>query len=214
MGIFQRLYEAFAKPPEPGTDAGHLQPFLQRHPPSAGLTLASPDQLARYAGHLPAPLLALWRQHGFGFYGQGLVQLIDPDVYRDNLWGWLMRDEPDMDRLPIALSAMGTIFYYRRLSEDGDEDVSFLNPHTSETGCTVWSLERFFNEWLGEDDNLADHLHAGQLDALVARAGALERDEMYFHEPALRLGGDGSVAHVARGRASVHLDFLLRLVLD
>ncbi|MDR7333100.1 GAD-like domain-containing protein [Roseateles asaccharophilus] len=208
MGIFQRLYDRFGKPSAP---AAELQPFLQRHPPSAGLTPATADQLARYADHLPAPLLALWQQHGFGFYGQRLVQLIDPDVYRDNLWGWLMRDEPDMDRLPIALSAMGTIFYYRKLSEDGDEDVSFLNPHTSESGCTVWSLAQFFNEWLGEADNLADYLHAKELDAMAARAGPLARDQMYFHEPALRLGGDGSLAHIARGSAPVHLDLLLQL---
>lgn len=211
MGIFQRLYDAFNKAPEPAADVASLQPFLQRHPPSAGLTPATPAQLARYAGHLPAPLLALWQRHGFGFYGRGLIQLIDPDVYRDNLWGWLMRDEPDMDRLPIALSAMGTIFYYRKLSEDGDEDVSFLNPHTSESGCAVWSLEQFFNEWLGENDNLTDQLHANEFDAMAAQAGPLARDEMYFHEPALRLGGDGRLAHIARGSAPVHLDLLLQL---
>jgi hypothetical protein len=155
----------------------------------------------------------LWRDHGFGFYGRGLVQLIDPDVYSENLWGWLMRDEPDMERLPIALSAMGTIFYYRRLSDDGDEDVSFLNPHRSESGCTVWSLEQFFNDWLGEPDNLTDYLHAEQFDALAAHAGPLQPDEMYFHEPALRLGGDGSLAHIARGSAPLHLNLLLELAL-
>lgn len=190
-----------------------LNPFLQRHPATTGLKPATPDQLERYAAHLPAALLALWRDHGFGFYGNGLVQLIDPDLYRDNLWGWLMRDEPDMERLPVALSAMGTIFYYRRLSDDGDEDVSFLDPHRSEGGCTVWSLEQFFNEWLSEDDNLADYLHSQQLDALVARAGVLERDQMYFHEPALRLGGDGGLAGIARGSAPVHLNLLLELAL-
>ena len=191
-----------------------LSPFLQRHPATAGLQPATADQLARYAEHLPAPLLELWRSHGFCFYGQGLVQLIDPDVYSDNLWGWLMRDEPDMERLPIALSALGNVFYYRKLSDDGEEDVAFLNPHTSEGGGTVWSLEQFFNDWLCEDENLVDHLHAGQFDALVARAGALERDQMYFHQPALRLGGDGRLAHVARGSAPVHLAFLLELALE
>jgi hypothetical protein len=191
-----------------------LAPFLHKHPPTPGLVPATAEQLARYDGHLPAALLALWRQHGFGFYGGGLVQLIDPDLYRDNLWGWLMREEPDMDRLPIALSAMGTIFYYRRLSDDGDEDVSFINPHTSETGCAVWSLENFFNEWLTDDETLADHLHAAQFDALVARAGPLARDEMYFHEPALRLGGDGSLERIARGSAPVHLGLLLELALE
>lgn len=212
MGIFQRLYQAFGN--APAAELIALQPFLKRHPPTADLQRATPDQLGRYAAHLPAPLLALWQQHGFGFYGQGLVQLIDPDLYRDNLWGWLMRDEPDMDRLPIALSAMGTVFYYRKLSDDGDEDVSYLDPHTSDTGCAVWSLAQFFNEWLADDGNLADHLHAHQFDALVAQAGPLARDEMYFHEPALRLGGDGSPAHVARGSAPVHLDFLLQLVVN
>lgn len=191
-----------------------LRPFLQRHPAPAGLPRASADQLQRYAGHLPAPLLALWQQHGFGFYGEGLVQLIDPDVYRDNLWGWLMRDEPDMERLPIALSAMGTIFYYRKLSDDGDEDVSFINPHTSETGCAVWSLAQFFNEWLVDDDTLRDALHAESFAAMAAHAGPLARDEMYFPEPALRLGGDLDPQHIARGSAPVHLDFLLQLVLD
>jgi hypothetical protein len=190
-----------------------LSPFLQRHPATADLRPATADQLARYAEHLPGALLALWKQHGFGFYGQGLVQLIDPDIYSENLWGWLMRDEPDMERLPIALSAMGTIFYYRKLSDDGDEDVSFLNPHTSEGGCTVWSLAQFFNEWLGEEDNLVDYLHAEQFDALVAKAGALQSNEMYFHEPALRLGGSGSVDEIARGSAPVHLNLLLELAL-
>lgn len=190
-----------------------LAPFLQQHPPRPGLTPATAEQLARYDGHLPASLLALWRRHGFGFYGRGLVQLIDPDLYRDNLWGWLMRDEPDMDRLPIALSALGTIFYYRRLSDAGDEDVSFLNPHTSEAGCAVWSLDQFFNEWLCDDETLKDHLHAEDFDAMVAQAGPLARDEMYFHEPALRLGGDGSLARIARGSAPVHLGLLLELAL-
>jgi len=190
-----------------------LTPFLQRHPPTAGLKKATAEQLTRYAEHLPAPLLALWRDHGFGFYGNGLVQLIDPDIYSENLWGWLMRDEPDMERLPIALSTMGTIFYYRRLNDDGDEDVSFLDPHRSAGGCTVWSLEQFFNEWLGEPDNLTDYLHAEQIDALAAHAGPLQSNEMYFHVPALRLGGDGSLAHIARGSAPVHLNVLLELAL-
>ncbi len=216
MQPFQRLMKALGLMNEPAAEAvatPGLAPFLQRHPPAAGVKPATAEQLARYADHLPAPLLALWRQHGFGFYGRGLIQLIDPDLYSENLWGWLMRDEPDMERLPIALSAMGTLFYYRRLSEDGDEDVSFLNPHTSESGCTVWSLEQFFNEWLDDPDNQVDHLHAETLDAMVAKAGVLERDQMYFHEPALRLGGDGRLDGIARGSAPVHLGLLLDLAL-
>ena len=91
--------------------------------------------------------------------------------------------------------------------------MSFLNPHTSEGGCTVWSLAQFFNEWLSEEDNLVDFLHAEQFDALVAKAGALQPNEMYFHEPALRLGGNANLDAIARGSAPVHLNLLLELAL-
>lgn len=190
-----------------------LTAFLKQHPPTPGLKSATAEQLARYAEHLPAALLELWQQHGFGFYGRGLVQLIDPDLYRDNLWGWLMRDEPDLERLPIALSPLGTVFYYRRLSDDGDEDVSYLNPHTSTTGCAAWSLSDFFNDWLTEPENLSDLMQADELDALVRQAGPLQANEMYFHEPALRLGGEGELTGICRGSAPVHLDLLLQLAL-
>lgn len=54
-----------------------------------------------------------------------------------------MKDQPDMTRLPIAISAFGLVFYYRLLSEDGDEDVSFIDPHNSDIGVTAWSLTDF-----------------------------------------------------------------------
>lgn len=190
-----------------------LQPFIDRHAPGLHLEKADPSKLARYRGHLPPALLELWTDYGFGLYGNGLIQLIDPDRYRQNLWGWLMRGEADLTRLPIAMSAFGTIFYYRRLSDEGDEDVSFLDPHTSESGDLTWSLEEFFNGWCCDDGVISDFLDAGMVKDVAIEKGALENDQMYFFVPALRLGGERAVRCVERGDAAVHLDLLLQMAL-
>jgi hypothetical protein len=68
-----------------------LQPFIDRHAPGPHLEKADRSKLDRYRGHLPPALLELWAAYGFGLYGNGLIQLIDTDRYRQNLWGWLMR---------------------------------------------------------------------------------------------------------------------------
>ena len=191
-----------------------LQAFVDRYIPGAALIKATPDQLQRYRAHLPEPLLELWQTHGFGFYGNGLLQLIDPDRYRDNLWGWLMRDEPDMERLPIALGAFGEVFYYRKLSDDGDEDISYLDPHTSEADCLIWSLPNFFNQWCCDDENIATLLQPERVRQSAQASGPLAENEMYYFVPALRLGGSGAIDTVARGDAAVQLDLLLQLALD
>lgn len=190
-----------------------LQKFIETHQPGRNLEKADPEKVSRYNPYLPKCLLELWTQYGYGLYGGGLIQLIDPDIYRENLWGWLMREEEDMDRLPIALSAFGDVFYYRRLSENGDEDISFLDPHTSEGGDIVWSLEDFFNDWCCNEEAISDFLNAAMLRESIAAKGDLENNQIYFFVPALRLGGQRSASTVDRGEALVHLDFLLQLAL-
>ena len=191
-----------------------LQSFLDRHRPDKALEKASAEHVNKYRGHLPEALLELWQTHGFGFYGDGLIQLIDPDRYRDNLWGWLMREEPDMERLPIALGAFGEVFYYRKLSDDGDEDVSYLNPHTSEGDCLIWSLPDFFNQWCCDNENIATLLQPDRVRQAAQTQGPLADNEIYYFVPALRLGGSGGMNTVARGDAAVQLDLLLHLALD
>ena len=43
-----------------------------------GEQLTAAETLDRFRDRLPAELLALWREHGFGNYGDGLIKVIDP----------------------------------------------------------------------------------------------------------------------------------------
>ena len=119
-----------------------------------------------------------------------------------------------MSRLPIAISAFGDIFYYRKLSEGADEDISFVDPHTSQGGDVVWSLEDFFNEWCCNEETISDFLNPPLLREAVSAKGNLENDEMFFFVPALRLGGKRIATNIDRGDSVSHLNLLLRLALE
>ena len=195
-----------------------LQAFLDCFPPDqgadAGVLPASADLLERFRGMLPDSLLRLWAGPGLGWYGDGLIQIVNPLEYLGTLAGWLTRDLSDLSRVPVALTAFGKLIYYRRLGEDA-QDVSVLDPHRPGSGAEVlaWSLDDSFNEVLCDAEVQADMLDQELAGQAALKLGRLEPGEMFFHVPALMLGGSDDLQSVAKGDALVHLDFLLQLAL-
>ena len=191
-----------------------LQTFINKFSVDQAGNTVSFETVKKYQAYLPEALLELWQNHGFGFYGNGLLQIINPELYQDVLWSWLMKDQPDMTRLPIAISAFGLVFYYRLLSEDGDEDVSFIDPHNSDIGVTAWSLTDFFNDWICDDEIIEQFLEKSALAKAQTQYGKLTDNQMYCYLPALRLGGRASDLNLDKGDAATHLDFLYQLAVN
>lgn len=187
-----------------------LQRFIDRYKPENAERVSAIESSA-YADALPSCLLELWDRHGFGLYGDGLLQIIHPDHYLRNLWGWI-NQENNHDRLPIALSSFGTIFYYRKLSES-DHDIAYINPHTSQSGVLSWDAVSFFNDILPMDEVREQILDINMHETARTTLGPLHADEMYAFAPALRLGGSPSPKHIITCDAKVHLDILLQLAL-
>lgn len=191
-----------------------LQRFVDAYPPGSGVQKADDGLITRYSGLVPDSLLALWQNVGFGSYGGGLVQIVNPDAWRSLLHRWLLLEEDDPTRIPIAISAFGRVFYYRRLSDEGDEDVCSLDPHRSDLDVIVWSLNEFFNDFLCEPACANDSLQVPAFQAAVTRHGPLDDGQMFTYVPALRLGGSESTERLEKEDAFVHLEFLLQLALS
>jgi hypothetical protein len=187
-----------------------LEPFVTKHPPGKDVRVADLALVAAYRGVLPDALLELWTDVGLGRYGGGLIQLVDPRAFEDVLAGWLMRPAPSPDRVPVAISAFGRVFYYRKLP-NGAEDVAFLEPHDRLSGVLEWSLEGSFNGVLTDDEAVAELLEPDLYAACTARLGALEDNEIFYPVPALALGGTWDAAAMGKGDARVHLELLLQL---
>lgn len=67
-----------------------LSKFIEIFPPGDNLIKPTAQKISKYENILPDSILALWADYGFGNYGNGLIKIIDPELYADNLWGWLM----------------------------------------------------------------------------------------------------------------------------
>lgn len=186
-----------------------LQKFIDECAPGVRVN-ADECVIQKYATLLPLHIIELWRRYGFGFYGTNGLQVINPDLYLQNLWGWLGQEE-NYNRIPIALSAFGTIFYYRKLSGD-DHDISYINPHNSFSGVLSWDVGSFFNDLVLNRDVQNELLDAALLSELSTTAEALQVGEIYSFFPALRLGGAKEKAYVKKCDALVQLDFLLQLL--
>ena len=195
-----------------------LNKFIENHLPSQNLEKASKSILEKYKNLVPESLLELWREYGFGFYGNGFLNLINPDDYHETLCNWLMRDL-DNERIPIMITAFGTIIYYRMLGADDDgtiiaEDVAFIEPNYSDTGVLSWTLDSFFNEYLIDLENSKSFYFQENFERAKKLYGNCKTNEMYFFVPALRLGGNEKVENIDKGNALVHLEILLQLALD
>lgn len=208
-----------------------IQKFLEIYPKNETFPV-SDEIIERYVNVFPEILLKFWKEHGFGTYGNGLIQFINPDEYRETLNMWLMRAD-DGTRIPFAISAFGNVFYWRHIynpnpNEFAPEqwvfDVSYFNPHNSQTGLCAYTMGEFFGEYLTDEEivyelkwpnyfseNREENDNPNLFDPVLQKLGILRQNEMYFFVPALRLGGIDDVQYTEKGDARVHLDFLFQL---
>lgn len=162
-----------------------LRQFIKKHPPSRQLRPADKALLAAYQGILPEPLLALWRRKGLGLYGSRQIALIDPSQWQPVLDRWIVSPADAAQRIPIALSPFGVLFYYRRLSPDA-EDVACLDPVSKATQVLSWSLTDFFNAALCNDEVLDALIPVDMLQVARDSCGALAAGQVYQVDETLR----------------------------
>ena len=185
-----------------------LQAFIEKHQPGKDLQKAAQFKSDQYATRLPVSILELWRDYGFGSYSNGLIRLIDPEIYNETLYTWLGKKNDK--RIPIALSAFGELFYYRDLGS-GEEDVSMLNVHYKSVDVCSWSLKGFFNEYLCDDEIIEEVLRQELFREAFEKHGPLKNDEIYSFVPALAMGGAAEVGNIKKANALVHLDLLFQM---
>lgn len=210
-------------------DNNDVQKFLQVHPKYYAEPV-SDELIERYINVFPDILLKFWKEHGFGNYGNGWIQFINPDEYRETVNQWLMRPD-DGTRIPFAISAFGDVFYWRHIynpnpTEEIPEwvfDVAYFNPHYSQTGVCAYSMGEFFGEYCTDPEIIEafkwphysgfvlENNDKKLFDFALDKMGVLGKNEMYFFVPALRLGGLDAPENLDKGNAIVHLDILFQL---
>lgn len=182
--------------------------FLEHFPPSENLEKPTQEELAALQGRVPAFLLDFWQEYGFGNYGNGIIKIVNPFDYYENLQAWLGRAEDDFSRTPIVVTGFGDIFY-TRTHDDGVTDVSIFDLHYREIAVCENSVEEFFEEYLYDEYIQNEILRRELFTKATEKLGSICAEEIFYFVPALALGGDESLESIDKGDGITHQMLLL-----
>ncbi len=185
-----------------------LNEFLNKFPPSQDLIKPDENIINKYKDKLPQEIIDLWKNYGFGNYGDGLIKVINPDDYLDNLFTWLGKEYDNY--VPIMITAFGDIFYYRKLT-DTENDICMLSIHYRDIITCTYSYQEFFETYIVKDEIIKELLKKELFNEAINKLGKLTSEEIYYFVPALCLGGGENIKYIDKGKATVHQNILFQL---
>lgn len=177
--------------------------FKKKHGPAAQCRPATPKAIATYREKLPGLLIAEWEESGWCSYGDGLIWLVDPDFLMVSVREWLGKSS---HAVPFARSAFGHLFLW------DDAGGHMLDPQHGTLAKIVNKIEIVFDYVLCRKEYLEDVLDQKLFVKARKRLGGLEFDECYGFEPAIALGGPGTLDTLRRVKLREHLSILSQLV--
>lgn len=177
-------------------------PFAKSYPATQTYPVA-PHIIESYRHKVPTRLIEIWQTTGFGKYDNGLIEFINPQDYEQNLWEWL-GDEKE-NYTPFAINAFGDMFYYRRLSENGDEDVCLLDIQYRKCEVLDWDFNDFLDGTLTDDEFRKEWLRLELFQSAQKLHGHLKNGEVYIFVPIIALGNPANdTKFLDKGLATIY----------
>ena len=156
---------------------------------------------AKYESLLPAELIELWDEYGFGTFYDGFLRVINPDEYLDV---FAESYERSAGAIPIMLTGMGDIVYW----QDGFVEVVLYRTGrlvTLAKGVNMLFIKLFAGL---SDESLA----VAPFREGVSVLGRPDFDECFGYVPLLGLGGPKKVDHLKRVKVREHILLIATMV--
>lgn len=174
---------------------------------SPGNNLVKPDEklIKQFEHLLPAEIIKLWKDYGFGEYGNGLIRIINPIEFMELLYSWL--GKVDYTRVPIMIDAFGDIFYYRDLG-NGVNDISVIDVHYGEIKVCTYSYEEFFEAYIIDESKSNIYLRRSLYNDSINKFGKLSDSEIFWFVPAIETLGYEHIDFIVKDKASPCEEYL------
>lgn len=193
---------------EDKTQKNKFKKFLKSYKPSRNCIKITPELLEEYKNKVPKSLLNLWKNQGLGKYNKGLIEIVNPKDFEDTLWTFLGKKVENY--VPIAITAFGELFYYRKLTET-EEDVCLVDIQYRNIETVAWSLDLFFEDFLLDDEMKEEWLREKLFKKAMLQEKPLIKNEIFTFAPALALGGSAELKYIKRGNAQVYQDLVFQI---
>jgi hypothetical protein len=162
--------------------------------------------VARYRDQVPADLLELWEQYGFGTFCDSYLKVVNPDDYAELLADTYQLTSTVAPALPLVLftTAMGDLLVWEL------DCLSLLDYRHGSTNVVAQNFKVFFRN-LTYDSFLNNTLRWEPYPAARERLGEPAFDECFGYVPALALGGPETADHLQKVKLREHIYLLSQL---
>jgi hypothetical protein len=176
--------------------------FEKKHGPASDCREAAPEVVTKYRNKLPEPIISEWTGAGWCAYGKGLLWFTNPEELKAAVKEWLGSKAP----VVFARSAFGHLFLW------DSEGAHMLDPQQGTIAKIVNNADVVFNYVLCRKQYLDDVLDQKLFNHARKKLGPLKYDECYGFEPAIALGGPGTLDTLRKVKLREHLSILSQLV--
>ena len=180
----------------------HFEEFKKKLGSVTKCRKATDESIRAYKDKLPSALIEEWQETGWCAYGDGILWLIDPSELQDVVEDWL---GPSEDGLVFARSAFGQMLVWNQEGASHIDVLYGMIAHLTD------DVDFLFNYMLCEKNFLDSVLNRKLFRSAVKKLGQLEYDECYAFEPALALGGPGTLETLTKAKLREHLGLLAQL---
>lgn len=179
-----------------------FEKFEKKNGPASKCRKATKKSLSTYEDKLPAELISHWKAAGWCAYADGLIWLANPADFKGILDDWLEKSDKS---LAIMRTAFGNLFIW------DDDGVHFLDVLHNKIFPLTDDLEILFDLNLCRDKFLEDVLDRKTFQEAKEKLGPLAHTECYGYEPAIALGGPGTVETLKKVKLREYLGILAEL---
>jgi hypothetical protein len=182
-------------------DLDLLEMFHETLVATEGARPVADSEIASLTNRVPSAVIAFWKKHGWCSYQDGLIRIVNPKDYLELHADWQL----DPDAFVFAVSAFGDLVCIN----DDALRVVFVHTATMINPKLRYSMalaNQFF------PDDVDDFFFGPLYREAVERFGRPAPDEIFTFEPALALGGQATLEHIARAKLKPALALLAQLV--
>ena len=183
---------------------GIFQDFEDEFGPPENCLSITDDVFLMYESLLPAELIAQWRQVGLCSYGRGLLWFADPRQFEGVIDEWIEGD--DVSKPIVFLrTAFAHLYFWHKGS------VFSLDVHRGSVSEVTPRISRIFS-LLCDPEIKEKILRASLFENALKELGPIDRDECYGFEPAIAVGGPGTLETLRRVKIREQLGILAQLL--
>lgn len=161
------------------------------------------DIISLYIDKIPAILIDVWKEYGFGSFMKDYIKIINPNEFQELLEDSYFRGK---ESIPVMITGFGDIITWEK-----NRYLGIVKYRKGTFDIIEDGFDYFLNDIM-DAEYIRDYIDNLQYDEAVIKNGKLKFDECFGYVSLLGLGGSEKVENIKKVKIREHVELIIKLV--